>query len=87
MKALKDMSISELRKLNKQVIDMVKLKQQMEAVDTRAVLFVGQKVGINHNRYKGVKAEITKVNRTKVHVKIKGNLSGLVVPMSMLIIK
>jgi hypothetical protein len=88
MKKLQDMSIAELRKLNTQVIDMIKAKKVFEATITKAALFVGQKVGIDHKMYRGVEAKITKINKVKVHVSFEDKLrGGLIVPMDMLITK
>ena len=81
---LSTLSISELRSLNGAVVDMIKLKRNMESTIKKATLSVGMLVKVNHPRLAGKELEIKKINRTKATVGVVGRFESYTVPIQMI---
>ena len=80
---LSSLSISELRSLNVAVIDMIKLKRNMESTLKKVGLSVGMKVKVNHPRLAGKELFVNKINRTKATLSLNGG-ACYTVPISMI---
>ena len=78
---LSEMTIEDLRKLNKIVIDMIDSKNNQSAILKKSSLKVGQIVTVNHRRLKGKEMEIIKINRTKAVLQEKGSFGSFNVPI------
>lgn len=78
---LSEMTIEDLRELNKIVIDMIDSKNNQSAILKKSSLKVGQIVTVNHKRLKGKEMEIIKINRTKVVLREKGSFGSFNVPI------
>jgi len=81
---LSSLSVSELRSLNGAVVDMIKLKRNMESTIKKATLSVGMLVKVNHPRLAGKELEIKKINRTKATVGVVGRFESYTVPISLI---
>ena len=80
---LSSLSISELRSLNVAVIDMIKLKRNMESTLKKVGLSVGMKVKVNHPKLAGKELFVNKINRTKATLSL--NSGGVfIVPISLI---
>jgi len=84
IKELSTLSVSELRSLNEAVVDMIKLKRNMESTIKKATLSVGMLVKVNHPRLAGKELEIKKINRTKATVGVVGRFESYTVPIQMI---
>jgi len=62
---LSKLSISELRNLNSMVIETIKSKKSLLALETKDSLYVGAMVSVDHPKMAGHELRITKINRTK----------------------
>ena len=80
---LSSLSISELRSLNVAVIDMIKLKRNMESTLKKVGLSVGMKVKVNHPRLAGKELFVNKINRTKATLSLNGG-GVFTVPISLI---
>jgi len=80
---LSSLSVSELRSLNGAVVDMIKLKRNMESTIKKATLSVGMLVKVNHPRLAGKELEIKKINRTKATLSLNGG-AVYTVPISLI---
>ena len=69
---LNQMSMSELRSLNEKVVELIKWKRKMEAIDVRNELSRGMTVTVNHPKATGKVFLVHKVNRTNAVLK-EGN--------------
>jgi hypothetical protein len=81
---LSSLSISELRSLNEAVVEMIKLKRNMEASIKKVELSVGMRVRVNHPKLMGRELEIKKISRTKATLGVIGGMSSYNVPISMI---
>lgn len=81
---LNELSIEELRSLNKLVIQVIENKKQIQSLDVKSKLYVGAKVKVNHQRLAGKNLTIEKINRTKAIVKEEGAMGAYDVPFSMI---
>lgn len=80
---LSSLSISELRSLNVAVIDMIKLKRNMESTLKKVGLSVGMKVKVNHPRLAGKDLIVNKISRTKATLSLNGG-AFYTVPISLI---
>lgn len=80
---LSSLSLSELRSLNSAVVDMIKLKRNMEATVKKVGLRVGMNVRVNHPKLAGKELSINKINRTKATVSVKSG-ACYIVPIAMI---
>jgi citrate lyase alpha subunit len=80
---LSSLSISELRSLNAAVIDMIKLKRNMESTLKKVGLSVGMSVRVNHRRLEGKVLIVNKISRTKATLSLNGG-AVYTVPISLI---
>ena len=76
MKDLNNMSLTELKELNKRVSMLIQLQQP--------ALQVGQVCTVEHDKVRGLIGEIVKVNRTKCKIRFKGQSTNWNVPKNMI---
>ncbi len=82
---LDQLSLEELSTLNDSVVRMAKAKRRFDSVSKGASLYTGQKVQVNHPKYKGMTFTITKVNRTRVKIiGGRGKVRSFNCPISMI---
>lgn len=81
---LSSLSISELRSLNEAVVNMIKLKRNMESTLKKVELSIGMRVRVNHPKLMGRELEIKKISRTKATLGVIGGFSSYNVPISMI---
>ena len=81
---LNQMSVSELRSLNRKVVEMIKTKNRTNAIMAKDTLSVGMKVQVNHPKLQGQWFEIQKINRTKAVVKQESGSTSYNVPMNLI---
>jgi hypothetical protein len=81
---LSSLSISELRSLNEAVVNMIKLKRNMESTLKKVELSVGMRVRVNHPKLMGRELEIKKISRTKATLGVIGGMSSYNVPISLI---
>jgi hypothetical protein len=81
---LSSLSLTELRSLNEAVVNMIKLKRNMEATIKKVELSVGMRVRVNHPKLAGRELEIKKISRTKATLGVIGGMSSYNVPISMI---
>jgi hypothetical protein len=81
---LSSLSLTELRSLNEAVVNMIKLKRNMEATIKKVELSVGMRVRVNHPKLAGRELEIKKISRTKATLGVIGGMSSYNVPISLI---
>lgn len=81
---LAQMSIEELRELNRMVIDAIKSKRSEAAYETKQELFVGANVTVDHPKLSGKQLRVEKINRVKCVLKVLNGPGTYTVPMSMI---
>lgn len=86
---LSQMSIEELRILNKKVVEVIKMKRSEVAIDVKEALYVGANVSVNHPKLAGKQCRVEKINRTKAVLKVLngtsyGSVGSYTVPLSMI---
>ena len=81
---LSSLSLSELRSLNEAVVNMIKLKRNMESTLKKVELSVGMRVRVNHPKLMGRELEIKKISRTKATLGVIGGFGSYNVPISMI---
>ena len=81
---LSTMTIAELRTLNSMVVETIKSKKSLLALEKKDELYVGANVKVNHPKLAGKQLVIEKINRTKAVVKVLNGLGGYNVPLSMI---
>ena len=80
---LSSLSVSELRSLNGAVVDMIKLKRNMESTLKKVGLSVGMTVRVNHPKLAGQELSVNKINRTKATLSVKSG-ACYIVPISLI---
>ena len=81
---LNQLSIEELRMLNKKVVEVIKMKRSESAMDIKEQLYVGANVSVNHPKMKGKQLRVEKINRTKAVLKVLNGVGSYNVPLSMI---
>jgi len=81
---LAKMTIEELRNLNSMVVETIKSKKSVLALEKKDELYVGANVKVNHPKLAGKQLVIEKINRTKAVVKLLNGFGGYNVPLSMI---
>jgi len=81
---LAKMTIEELRNLNSMVVETIKSKKSVLALEKKDELYVGANVKVNHPKLAGKQLVVEKINRTKAVVKLLNGLGGYNVPLSMI---
>lgn len=81
---LNKLSIEDLRRLNKMVIDTIKAKKKTDSKDKRKTLSIGQKVVVEHRKTSGKVFIISDIRVTKATIKEQGGFASFEVPLSMI---
>ena len=81
---LSKLSIEELRNLNSMVIETIKSKKSLLALETKDSLCVGAIVSVDHKKMAGHELKITKINRTKAICEMINGTGSYNVPLSMI---
>lgn len=81
---LSKLSIEELRNLNSMVIETIKSKKSLLALETKDSLYVGAMVSIDHPKMAGHELRITKINRTKAVCEMVNGKGSYNVPLTMI---
>jgi len=81
---LSKLSESELRDINRLVVDLIKQKRTIESLEKKVGLSVGMKVTVNHPKLRGRELEVTKINRTKANLRVIGGFASYNVPVSLI---
>jgi len=82
-KMLGQLSQTELRTLNSMVIATIKSNDKIGSLRKQSTLSLGQKITLDHDRFRGMKFTITKIKRTKCL--INGQGGSFNVPINMII--
>ena len=81
---LNSLSIEELRNLNCKVVEIIKMKRSVQAMDIKDELYIGANVSVNHPKLMGKQLRVEKINRTKAVLKVLNGVGSYTVPMSMI---
>ena len=85
---LNQLSIEELRSLNTKVVEVIKMKRSVQAMDIKDELYLGANVSVNHPKLQGKQLRVEKINRTKAVLSVLntayGRPSRVNVPLSMI---
>jgi len=81
---LAKMTIEELRNLNSMVVETIKSKKSILALEKKDELYVGANVKVNHPKLAGKQLVVEKINRTKAVLKVLNGFGGYTVPLSMI---
>jgi len=78
-----------LRNLNSKIIETIKSKKSLLALETKESLYVGANVSVNHPKLSGKQCRVTKINRTKAVIEVLngpsyGRVGSYNVPLSMI---
>lgn len=81
---LAQMSLEDLRELNRMVIDVIKRKRSEAAYETKQELYVGANVTVDHPKLAGKQLRVEKINHVKCVLKVLNGPGTYTVPMSMI---
>lgn len=81
---LNQMSIEDLRSLNKMVVEVIKSKRTLEGYEKKQQLYVGANVSVNHPKMAGKQLRVEKINRTKAKLRVLNGGGIWNVPLSMI---
>jgi hypothetical protein len=81
---LSSLSLSELRNINKIVVQLINQKRDIESFQKKVSLSVGMKVKVNHPKLQGKELEIIKINRTKANLRVIGGFGSYNVPINLI---
>jgi len=81
---LSKLSIEELRNLNSKIIETIKSKKSLLALEKKDSLHVGAIVSVDHPKMAGHELKITKINRTKAVCELINGKGSYNVPLSMI---
>ena len=81
---LSKLSIEDLRNLNSMVIETIKSKKSLLALETKDSLYVGAIVSVDHRKLAGHELKITKINRTKAVCEMINGTGSYNVPLNMI---
>ncbi len=68
---LSKLSVSELRNINQLVVELIKQKRNIEALQKKVGLQVGMSVTVNHPKLVGKELFVNKISRTKATLSVK----------------
>ena len=68
---LSKLSVSELRNINQIVVELIKQKRNIEALQKKVGLQVGMSVRVNHPKLAGKELFVNKISRTKATLSVK----------------
>jgi len=80
---LNQMSLEDLRMLNQRVIEVIKMKRRVTALDFKEGLYVGATVKVNHPKLMGKELRVEKINRTKASLSLLNGVGFYNVPLGM----
>ena len=80
---LNQMSIEDLRMLNQRVVEVIKMKRRVTALDVKGGLYVGATVKVNHPKLMGKELRVEKINRTKASLSLLNGVGFYNVPLGM----
>ena len=80
---LNQMTIEELRNLNRMVVETIGNKKAMAGYEMKQSLYVGANVKVNHRKMVGKQCRVEKINRTKCVIKVLNGVGSYNVPLSM----
>jgi len=80
---LSKLSVSELRNINQLVVELIKQKRNIEALQKKVGLQVGMSVRVNHPKLAGQELSVNKISRTKATLSIKSG-KCYIVPISLI---
>jgi len=80
---LNQMSIEDLRMLNQRVVEVIKMKRRVTALDVKEGLYVGATVKVNHPKLMGKELRVEKINRTKASLSLLNGVGFYNVPLGM----
>ena len=78
------LSMNDLRRLNKMVVEAMKVSKKNDAKAKRKTLSVGQKVVVEHKKTSGKVFIISDIKVTKATIKEQGGFASYSVPLSMI---
>ena len=81
---LSKLSIEELRNLNSMVIETIKSKKSLLALEKKDSLHVGAIVSVDHPKMAGHELKVTKINRTKAVCELINGMGSYNVPLNMI---
>jgi flagellar hook assembly protein FlgD len=79
---LNQLTLEQLSKLNKQVVDTIKAKRKQLIAEVE--LSIGQKVKVNHPKLQGRTLIVKAIKRTTATLQVEGAFSSYKVPISMI---
>lgn len=79
---LNQLTLEQLSKLNKQVVDTIKLKRKQLIAEVE--LNIGQKVKVNHPKLQGRTLIVKAIKRTTATLQVEGAFGSYKVPISMI---
>jgi len=81
---LNKMTVEDLRNINKMVVETIKSKKSLLALETKDSLYVGAIVSVDHPKMAGHELKITKINRTKAVCEMVNGKGSYNVPLTMI---
>jgi hypothetical protein len=72
---LSNLSVEELRNINRIVVELIKAKRTVESLTNKAGLKVGMSVRVNHPKLAGKELFVNKISRTKATLSVKSGAS------------
>lgn len=81
---LSKLSIEELRTLNSMVVETIKSKKSLLALEKKDSLHVGAIVSVDHPKMAGHELKVTKINRTKAVCELINGMGSYNVPLNMI---
>jgi len=81
---LNQMSIEDLRMLNKRVVEVIKIKRRANSLDVKESLWVGATVKVNHPKLMGKELRVEKINRAKAALSVLNGVGFYNVPLGMI---
>jgi len=70
--------------LNNRVVEVIKMKKSVVALDVKEELYIGANVKVNHPKLMGKQLRVEKINRTKAVLKVLNGYGTYTVPMNMI---
>jgi len=87
LEQIKELSIEDLRILNKFVIETVNAKKDIESFQVGTKLKVGMTVKVNSSKVADKEFIVQKINRKKAILRLKDTFTDYDVPFSIIIIE
>ena len=81
---LSTMTIEDLRTLNSMVVQTIKSKKSLLALEKKDSLYVGAIVSVDHPKMAGHELKVTKINRTKAVCELINGMGSYNVPLNII---